>query len=161
MENLINKNQLSLEECVEKLNEIRNSYKELVIQKPSKEFYALLEKISNGKQVPEKIENELENFNEKDLKKIEKMLIKNFRYNKHNAEFLAKQMIKIDKEVYNDLLSYIKTGDMQNFSVKQYTLYDLILKHDFDIPTAYVMISGLKNNFNEYEKIINENIGEK
>lgn len=153
-----NDNQLNLEECIERLNEIRNSYKELTIQEPNKEFYALLEKICNGKQVSEKIENGLEKFSEKDLKKIEKMLIKNFKYNKHNAEFLAKHMCKIDKEIYNDLLNYIKTGNMQNFNVKQYTLFNLILKYNFDIPTAYVMISDLKNNFNECEKIINENI---
>lgn len=160
MEKLLNKNELSLEKCAEQLSQIIKNYKELAIEKPNSEFYAVLEKFS-AKQISEKVENKSGIFNEKDVKKIEKTLIKNFRYNKHNAEFLATQINKIDKEIYNDLLNYIKTGDMHNFVVKDYTLYNLILKHDFNIPTAYVMISGLKNNFNEYEKIINENIGEK
>lgn len=95
----------------------------------------------------------------RELDKVKKVLKKKFKVRKQEIEPLAKQLVAMDSQTFKDFLSYANTGVMKNLQVRQYFLFDLVQKHNMEILSAYLMISGLRKNFDKYEKILKEKTG--
>lgn len=74
---------------------------------------------------------------------IEKVLVERCKYTKKQAILITNELMQIDTMLIPLLNKWIEDGIEHNYSVKEFTLYDIQSKYNMTYPAALLTIDWL------------------